>query len=69
VTVVRDEEWGVSACERVGEGWKVRCAGSSELVRGVTATFYSALDEIVPLDPARAELVRDDSPQFRRSRL
>lgn len=69
VVVVRDEEWVVSACDRVGDGWRVRCLGSSELVRGVSATFYSALDDIAPLDPADAELVRDDSPQFRRSRL
>lgn len=67
--IVRDEEWVVSTCERAGEGWKVRCLGTSELVRGTTATFYSTLDDIVPLDPAQAELVRDDSPQFRRSRL
>lgn len=69
VVVVRDEEWVVTACDRVGDGWRVRCLGTSELVRGVSATFYSALDDIAPLDPADAELVRDDSPQFRRSRL
>ncbi|WP_214370459.1 SNF2-related protein [Pseudonocardia sp. H11422] len=67
--VVRDEEWIVSACERAGDGWKIRCTGSSELVRGHSATFYSALDEIEALDPAEAELVQDDSPRFRRSRL
>ncbi|GAA4785571.1 DEAD/DEAH box helicase [Actinomycetospora chlora] len=67
--VVRDEEWIVSSCERAGEGWRLRCTGSSELVRGTTATFFTGLDEIEPLDPAAAELVQDDSPRFRRSRL
>jgi len=69
VVVVRDEEWIVSACERAGDGWKVRCVGSSELARDMPATFYSALDDIEALDPADAELVQDDSPNFRRSRL
>lgn len=69
VVVVRDEEWIVSACEPAGDGWRVSCVGSSELVQSVPATFYSTLDEIEPLDPAGAELVQDDSPQFRRSRL
>ncbi len=67
--VVRDEEWIVSSCERAGEGWRVRCTGSTELVRGTTATFYTDLDHIEPLDPAEATLVQDDSPRFRRSRL
>lgn len=67
--VVRDEEWIVSSCDRAGDGWRIRCTGSSELVRGTTATFYSTLDEIEPLDPAAARLVADDSPKFRRSRL
>ena len=66
---IRDEEWIVSSCERAGDGWKVHCVGSSELVRSTPATFYSTLDEIEALDPAEAELVQDDSPHFRRSRL
>ena len=69
MVVVRDEEWLVSSCEPAGSGWKVRCIGTSELVRDTTATFFSTLDEITPLDPEQAELVRDDSPRFRRSRL
>ncbi|MFP5021914.1 SNF2-related protein [Pseudonocardia phyllosphaerae] len=67
--VVRDEEWVVTSCDRAGDGWRVRCSGSSELVRGTTATFYSTLDDIRSLDPAEAVLIADDSPRFRRSRL
>lgn len=69
VIEVRDEEWIVSSCERAGDGWKVRCVGSSELVRSTPTTFYSTLDGIEALDPAEAELVQDDSPHFCRSRL
>ena len=69
VVVVRDEEWIVSSCERAGGGWKVRCVGTSELVRDTSATFFSTLDHIESLDPGDAVLVRDDSPRFRRSRL
>ena len=69
VVVVRDEEWIVSSCEPAGDGWKVSCVGSSELVASVPATFFTELDEITSLDPADAELVVDDSPYFRRSRL
>jgi type I site-specific restriction endonuclease len=69
VVVVRDEEWIVSACEPAGDGWKISCVGSSELVASVPATFFTELDEITSLDAADAELVADDSPYFRRSRL
>ena len=65
VVVVRDEEWIVSSCEPAGNGWKVSCVGSSELVASVPATFYSELDDIASLDPADAELVQDDSPLIR----
>ncbi|MCU1614232.1 MAG: helicase domain protein [Frankiales bacterium] len=69
IVVVRDEEWVVSSSEPAGDGWKVRCLGRTELVRGTTATFFSSLDDIEQLDPAKAELVQDTSPGFRRSRL
>lgn len=67
--MVRDEEWLVSACEPAGDGWKVRCIGTSELVRETPATFFTALDDIEALDPADGVLVQDGSPNFRRSRL
>lgn len=66
---MRDEEWVVSSTEPAGDGWKVRCIGRTELVRGMAATFFTGLDKIERLDPAEAELVQDTSPGFRRSRL
>ncbi len=69
VVVVRDEEWVVSSTEPAGDGWKVRCVGRTELVRGTTATFFTGLDAVEALDPAQAQLVQDTSPGFRRSRL
>ena len=69
VVLVRDEEWVVSSSERAGNGWRIRCVGRTELVRGATATFFTALDTIEALDPAQAQLVQDTSPGFRRSRL
>ncbi|WP_243790790.1 SNF2-related protein [Saccharopolyspora gloriosae] len=41
----------------------------SELVRDAEATFLTDLDEVRPLAPESAQLVRDDSPEFRRTRL
>lgn len=58
VVVVRDEEWIVSSCEAAGDGWKIRCVGSSELVQSTPATFYSTLDDVEALDPAEARLVQ-----------
>lgn len=64
VVEVRDEEWIVSSCERAGDGWKIRCVGSSELVREQPATFYSSLDTIEALDPAEPSSSRTIRPTF-----
>jgi superfamily II DNA or RNA helicase len=66
---IRDEEWIVESCSRVADGWRVTCRGVSELVRDTSAIFYSALDPVEVVDPARARLVADDSPGYRRTRL
>lgn len=44
-------------------------AGISELVRDSDAVFFTGLDAIEPIDPARTRLVPDNTPGFRRSRL
>ncbi|MBT0566078.1 DEAD/DEAH box helicase [Williamsia sp. CHRR-6] len=67
---MRDEEWLVTRAERASDGeWFVTAQGVSELVRDTSATFSTALDEIQLLDPAEAQVVGDDSPGHRRSRL
>ncbi|MBI2569725.1 MAG: DEAD/DEAH box helicase [Candidatus Schekmanbacteria bacterium] len=68
--LARDEEWLVRACLPTRHGaCAVRVIGLSELVRDHEAIFLSDLDEIAELRPEDTELVLDDSPQYRRSRL
>jgi superfamily II DNA or RNA helicase len=67
---VRDEDWIVRSVKTSsGGGVAVYVTGLSELVRGKDAIFLSELDDIVELKPEETELVADDSPQYRRSRL
>lgn len=68
--VVRDEEWLVrSVQDTPADGRLVRCIGVTTLVRDTEATFFTHLDRVEPLRPEETELVPDDSPGFRRSRL
>ena len=68
--VIRDEEWIVrSAQQASGGGAAVRVTGLSELVRNKEAIFLTELDEIKELRSEETELVQDDSPHYRRSRL
>lgn len=69
VVVVRDEEWLVRATEETADGTLIHVQGLGELVRDTNASFYTALDEIVPLEPARATVVPDSSPRHRTARL
>ncbi len=68
--VVRDEEWLVtSTADTPSDGLMVGCVGRSAFVRDLEATFFTNLDHIEPLEPEKTQLVADDSPNFRRSRL
>lgn len=68
--VVRDEEWLVRSVRRTArDGLRVEVTGSSELVRDQDAVFFTALDRIDVIDPRKTELVPDDTPGLRRSRL
>ncbi|WP_007023731.1 DEAD/DEAH box helicase [Saccharomonospora iraqiensis] len=68
--VVRDEQWLVRSVRRTEhDGLRIEAGGASELVRDQDAVFYTALDDVAVLDPRRTELVPDDSPGFRGSRL
>ncbi|GGK40672.1 helicase [Pilimelia terevasa] len=69
VVVVRDEEWLVYATEETTDGTLVHVQGLGELVRDTNASFYTRLDHVVPLDPAKARVVADASPRHRRARL
>ncbi|SDD20545.1 Type III restriction enzyme, res subunit [Sanguibacter gelidistatuariae] len=69
VVVVRDEEWLVRSTEETSDGLLVTAQGLGELVRDTEATFYAALDKIVPLDPAAGVVIADSSPQHRTARL
>lgn len=67
---VRDEEWLVrSVSPTRHDGLRVEVVGVSELVRDCDAVFFTALDVIEPIDPARTRLIPDSSPGFLRSRL
>ena len=69
VLEIRDETWLVHRVERASDGWFVEVQGLSELVRGTQATFSSAIDDIVPLDPSKATVKVDSSAHHMDSRL
>ena len=69
VLEIRDETWLVQRVERASDGWFVEVQGLSELVRGTQATFSSAIDDIVPLDPSKATVKVDASAHHMQSRL
>jgi superfamily II DNA or RNA helicase len=69
--VIRDEEWLVRRIDPSADGgWLLSCDGISELVRGQSSLFLTALeDEIEVLDPETTELVPDASPAYNASIL
>lgn len=67
---VRDEEWLVrNVTPTAHDGDRIEAVGVSEFVRDQEAVFFTALDDVQLMDPRRTRLTRDDSPNFRRSRL
>ncbi len=67
---VRGEEWLVRSVRQSSDGTTaVHVTGLSELVRQKDAIFLEALDTIEELRPEETDLVADDSPRYRRSRL
>lgn len=64
--VIRDEEWLIRRVDPTTDGgWLLSCDGISELVRGQSALFLTALEgKIEVLDPAQTELVPDTSPTY-----
>ena len=64
--VIRDEEWLIRRVDPAADGgWLLTCDGVSELVQGQAPLFLTELEEeIEVLDPAKTELVPDDSPTY-----
>jgi len=68
--LVRGEEWLVKSTLSTNTGGNaIRCLGLSELVRNHEALFLTDLDRIEELRPEETILCRDDSAQYRRTRL
>ena len=69
--VIRDEEWLVLRTDPTSDGgFLLTCDGVSDLVRGRSALFLSALErEIEVLDPAKTVLVPDTSRTYNDSLL
>lgn len=68
VVRVGDEEWLVTAAEPSVDGTLVRVQVLTELVRDTTTAFYSGLDTIEVVDPAKSKIVADDTPNYRKAR-
>ena len=63
--VVRDAEWIVRRVDHAPGGYQIVCDGVSEIVRGREAFFLTAVEPAIEvLDPAKTQLVPDDSAQF-----
>lgn len=68
--VVRDEEWLVrNVAHSAYDGYRLEVVGVSEFVRDQEAVFFTELDDVELMDPRSTQLIADDSPNFRRSRL
>jgi superfamily II DNA or RNA helicase len=64
--VIRDEEWLIRRADAaVDGGWLLTCDGISDLVQGQTPLFLTELEERIDvLDPAKTELIPDESPHY-----
>ena len=68
--LIRDEEWIIQSADQCNlGGWQLSCIGVSETVRNRHTLFLTELEDITLIDPAKTELIFDDSPTFTASRL
>ncbi|MBV4465791.1 DEAD/DEAH box helicase [Pseudomonas sp. SWRI79] len=68
--LIRDEEWIIQNTDQCSlGGWQLSCIGVSETVRNRHALVLTQLEDITLIDPAKTELVYDESPTFVASRL
>ena len=69
-TIIRDEEWMVKKIETNSLGNKaLYCIGISPLVKDREAIFLTDLEEIQIVNPAKVNLIPDDSPFYKRTLL
>jgi len=68
--IIRDEEWMVKKVENNSFDKKtIHCVGISKLVKDHQAMFLTDLEKIESVDPAKVNLIIDDSPFYKKSRL
>lgn len=67
--VVRDESWLVTDVAKTTDGLRLTVRGVSDFVRDSTATFFTALDEVVVSDPTKVVAKFDRSEGLRHSKL
>lgn len=47
----------------------MHCVGVDDLVRGHESIFLTHLDEIIPVDPRKTKLIKDESNGYKLSKL
>jgi len=70
--ICRDAEWlvtRVDASKYFTEEFTVHCVGVDDLVRGHQSIFLTKLDDIIPADPKKTDLVKDESNGYKLSKL
>ena len=67
----RDAEWLITKVDSTDfeENYAIHCVGTDDLVRGHQSIFLTQLDDIVPVDPTRTKLIKDDSNGYKLSKL
>src|SRR5207248_344775 len=55
--------------QTIHDGYRIEAIGVSELVLDDKATFFDKIDTVTLLRPEQTQLVADETPNFRRSRL
>jgi superfamily II DNA or RNA helicase len=68
--IIRDEEWMIKKVETNSLNRKtIYCIGISTLVKDKEIIFLTDIEDIKQVDPTKINLVIDDSPFFKNSRL
>ncbi len=67
----RDAEWLITKVDSTDfdKNYAIHCVGTDDLVRGHQSIFLTQLDDIVPVDPTRTQLIKDESNGYKLSKL